>query len=249
MAATQPRIEIMTHCWAGRHDHYAKCLAYQIASLILHPPKRCHVTHMLVFSPDDPVTMQTSLDMQFLSPDDDNITWMAQGLPTEQLGRRCIGRNMAAKHSIADLVWFTDCDYLFRGDVLDRLAEMEWPEGASMVYPRRIRQNSTHAAGDRTIEKMDEPKVLDIDPADFVEKRFNRAIGGVQIVRGDFAREHGYLSNDPKWQKPLNKPTFVSCRCDRAYRKRCEQNGPIVGVDLPGVYRIRHTATTHHEQP
>ncbi len=257
MATKKPRIEIVSHCWAGKYEHYARCLAYQLSSLLLDPPKRCHVTFTLCYAVGDIPTMlvmQRFAEIKDSLPADDdrhdNICFTSWGLPIERLGRRSIGRNLAAKHSIADLIWFTDCDHLFREGVLDRLAELEWPEGVSMIYPREIMIHRDHATGDVVLNQMPASTWLrEVDPTLFVPKRYNRAIGGVQIVRGDDARADGYLANEDKWQQPLDRKTFVSCRCDQAYRHDCKQRrGPIVSVDLLGVYRIRHTQTTHHDK-
>jgi hypothetical protein len=252
----QKRIEIVSHCWAGRYGHYARCLAYQLSSLLINPPQHCHVTFTVCYEPTDVPTMrvmQQFIEVKDSFPEDDdrhsNICFASWGLPIEQLGRRAIGRNLAAKHSVADLVWFTDCDHLFCDGILDRLVAMEWPEGASMIYPREIMIHRDHATGDAVLNQMPiPPRMMDTDLSLFIPKRYNRAIGGVQIVQGDDAREFGYLADDDGWQEPLKRKTFVSCRCDQAYRNKCKQRGPIVAVDLLGVYRIRHTQTTHHDR-
>ena len=88
------------------------------------------------------------------------------------------------------------------------------------------------------------PRVVDIDPTEFVEKRYGRAIGGVQIVRGDFARKYGYLHDVAKYQQPVEHP-FGDFRDDIAYRDFVRSFGRIVGIDLPGMYRLRHGVKTH----
>lgn len=237
-------VEIVTHCWAAEHPHFADLLLYQLSSLELHRSCRCCVTVTVCFCPEDRRTM-------------DLLEWYGDGthqvrrfpMSADRLGRRCIGRNAAAKTSKADLVWFADCDHMFREGCLDRLAAMPWPElddePASMVFPRTIEIHRDHATGDRAAERIRGTlRLADVDPAEFVGKRYSRAIGGVQIVRGGFARGHGYLDGDPAWQRPAEKP-FGDFRDDVAYRRHCVKFGPIVGVDLPGVYRIRHSQTTH----
>lgn len=238
------RIEIVTHCWAGKFEHYARCFQYQVSSLVLNPPQNCNVSLCLCYDPNDVVQKTLGKVRNWLDESKPGLAVLK--LPIRQLGRRAIGRNIVAKQTPADLVWFTDCDHVFRDGVLDRLAEFEWPEGASMIYPKQIMIHRDHTTGDQAIARMNGSEPLDVDPSEFVPKRYNRAIGGVQIVRGEFAREYGYLDGS-RWQSPLHRDTFVSCRCDRAYRKFCKQHGPIVPIDLPGVYRIRHTQTTHHE--
>ncbi len=38
---------------------------------------------------------------------------------------------------------------------------------------------------------------------------------------------------------------FKDFRDDLAYRRECSEQGPIIGVDIPEVYRIRHSKTTY----
>jgi hypothetical protein len=171
--------------------------------------------------------------------------WIVQGI--QNLGRRCIGRNEAALGTRSDYVWFTDVDYMFGAGCLDGLSSLKWPSGATMVFPRQIQILKDHATGDSWLRHaVDQVGMLTISEHDFVPHRFNRAVGGVQIVRGDFARKHGYL-NVPEWQKPTKRP-FCNFKDDIAYREFCRKHGEIVAVDLPGVFRIRHTETAYKEQ-
>lgn len=235
-------IDIVTHCYAVEYPHFADLLAYQVSSLFLCPPK-CDAKLVACFCLEDKKTV-------------DVLNWASYWLPVyriplspQALGRRCIGRNRAAKETEADLVWFTDCDHTFQEGCLDRLASLDWPiaEGvpASMVFPKTIKIHQDYATGDQAAEKVGgKPHLVSVDKSRFVDKHYNRAIGGVQIVRGDFARKHGYLDGDSKWQKPADKP-FGDFKDDVAYRGFCKQHGHIVGVDLPGVYRMRHSTTSY----
>ena len=233
-------IEIVTHCYAAELPHYAAGLCYQLSSLVNHPPATCLVVPTVVWCKGDEATAKVighfagSHRLRHIRCDD-----------AARVGRRAIGRNMAALSTWADLVWFADCDQCFGPGLLDRLAGLEWPEGASMIYPREIMIHRDWVTGDAALAKLaGGPRLEDFDPAEFVPKRYGRAIGGVQIVRGDFAREHGYLRGDPAHQRPADRP-FASFADDVAYRRHCEQFGPIVAVDLPGLFRIRHSRTTH----
>ena len=170
-------------------------------------------------------------------------------MPVNKLGRRSIGRNLAAKWSKADIVWFTDVDHCFCNGIFSNLENLEWPEDTTMVYPKIIMIHKNHEIGDallRTIkERIHYPLPVPLlNVHNFIEKQYNRAIGGVQIVRGEFAYEHGYLDGEEKWQRPVKKP-FGDFRDDIAYRNFCTKYGSIMSVDLPGVYRIRHTETTY----
>ena len=115
-----------------------------------------------------------------------------------------------------------------------------------MIYPALIQIHRDHATGDAATVLVDQPKLISVNKAEFIPKHYNRAIGGVQIVQGDFARKHGYLNDSPEWQKPTETP-FGDFKDDVAYRKFTSQFGPIVGVDFPGVFRIRHSSTTYQE--
>jgi len=84
----------------------------------------------------------------------------------------------------------------------------------------------------------DPPHGIAIDPDHFMMEKYRRAIGGIQIVRGSWARENGYL-DDTRWTQPVSINTgFRSCKCDVPFRK---QVGSSEAVDIPGVYRIRHS--------
>lgn len=236
-------IEIVTHAYAETMPHFASALMHQISSLVLHKPKKCKVVLTICYTPSDSrirkiiywIYRESVIEDAFVVP---------VGFLQNEIGRRCIGRNRTALETEADIVWFADVDQVFREGIFDRLAEMEWPDGASMIYPRIIKIHKDHATGDELLNSSKEPKLVDVDPEDFIDKRYRRAIGGVQIVQGDFARKYGYLNGDEKWQRPTDRP-FGDFRDDVAYRSFCLQHGPIVGVDLPGMFRLRHTAVTY----
>jgi hypothetical protein len=239
-----PLVEVVSHCWAKELPQYAQALVYQASSLVLHKPK-VQVCLSVCYCKEDENAMKA---LKWVVPllYEARISVTLQPLERNQIGRRSIGRNAAAKNCIGDVVWFADVDQVFRDGIFDRLIEMEWPEDAAMVHPEVIKIHKDHVIGDRRMQAVNanDLEPIDVDPSEFVEKRYNRAIGGVQIVRGDFAREHGYLDGVDKWQKPTDVP-FGDFRDDIAYRKFCLGHGKIVGVDLPGMFRMRHTATTY----
>ena len=237
-------IDIVTHAWAGRYAHYAYALNYQLSSLVLHPSK--HLSSMVVCCNKDDRLVNDVL--QFFS-DKLPLNVMAMELP--ELGRRSIGRNKAALSTSADAVWFTDCDHVFHEGCLDHAANVLWPDWAPMVFANRIMIHRDWITGDAALAKAAHPCVVDINPSEFIEKKYNRAIGGVQIVQGDFAREHGYLRDNPRWQSPYTGIRgFDSCTCDKAYRRFISEQGPrnaVLPITPPGLYRLRHTQTTHHD--
>jgi hypothetical protein len=239
-------VDIVTHCWAGKYPHFAQALRYQLSALILHPPKRCRARVVVCCEAYDKLTAKVVAEfMPLLS-----IKLVILG-SAHELGRRSIGRNFAAKGSDAAIVWFTDCDYCIQAPCLDQLLDVVQPTGqlfnndTVMFYPDWIKIHKDHATGDGVLtHKLNGSKVVDLNSADFVDHRFTRAIGGIQIVRGDFARQYGYLDGDPKWQQPAKTP-FGDFHDDIAYRKFCAAHGKISAIQLDGIFRIRHSQTTY----
>ncbi len=99
-------IEIVSHCW-----NYSHLLAYNLSSLVNHPPRDVDVTITVFYSPED----QDTIDMleYFSDFEISGVEWNWQQLSTEQLLRRAIGRNKAALETKADWIWFIDCDLIF----------------------------------------------------------------------------------------------------------------------------------------
>jgi len=230
-------IEIVTHCYAKEYPHFADCLKLQILSIRRYRPL-CSVQLTVCCTKDDEITMNV------IQKEEAWIKKIVLTLP--ELGRRAIGRHKAAIDTKADIVWFADADYCFVDNILDRLNALEWAEETVMVFPKEVMIHKNHAMGDETTDEAKKNNIVEgvINRDDFEPKRYYKAIGGAQIIKGDFAREHGHLPNT-KWMKPLNTP-FANTREDVAFRSFCLKHGNIVGVDLPGVYRIRHSTTPHN---
>lgn len=234
------QIEVISHCFAKQYPHYADALVYQLSSLILDKPTTCDVRATICYDGSD---KRTSAVLGYFA---DKLDLVALAMPISNLGRRAIGRNLAALGSSGDIVWFADCDQVYRDGILDRLAGLDWPDGATMIWPRRIHIHRDHATGDEALRRVSGvSQLIDVEASEFVPKSYSRAIGGVQIVRGDFAREHGYLDGHSKYQRPIRGDSFVQCHCDRPYRQFCSKHGDIRRVDLPGMYRIRHSESAH----
>ncbi len=231
---------IVTHAYAVRFPQYAAFLRYQLASLEACPGLTVAVCHC---AEDEAVssvvrwfTRKSRLAiLQFL-------------LPVEQLGRRAIGRNQAALSSKEDFVFFTDVDHVFDPEVFAAIPNRFAQCGAVMIFPKQIMIHQDHAAGDAAAQSAVQSSEMRpaIDKSQFIPKHYGKAIGGVQIVRGEFARKYGYLADDPKWQAPRTdgKP-FGDFRDDVVYRGFCLQYGEIKGVDLPGIWRLRHSTTSY----
>ena len=234
-------IEIVTHCFAGQLGHYAQHLKFQLTSLLDNPPP-CPVRAVVCCCPADVVTMEVVRAFETpVAP----VVSMHFDLPW--LGRRSIGRNAAALNTAADLVWFCDVDHVFGPGCLASLWE-QWramdPKPA-MVWPHHIKIHRDHATGDAATARAAGEMLARIDPAEFVDKSYNRAIGGIQIVAGDFARKWGYLPTGPYQEPRRDDRPFGDFRDDIAYRNFVKLHGEVRRIELPNLFRIRHSTKTH----
>jgi hypothetical protein len=231
------RIEIVSHC-----VNYTRFAMHQVSSLWRHPlAGPHHLTYTLFYAEDDARTR--ALAEYFSTHERPNHAWNWRPLPGPQVNRRCIGRNMAAKESRANWVWFIDADYCLGPACLDDLARIAEGCSDALIYPRQIRA-TTHEDGEAMVNAVDSPRLLPFDAEKFgVVQEFSRAIGGVQIARGDVVREIGYVPRRAKrtserWLNPVEDVTF---------RKLIGTNG--TPVELADVYRIRHRPFDTFEGP
>jgi hypothetical protein len=225
-------LEIVSHCW-----RYAHLLAYQLSSLVLHPPSRLSVTMTVFHATEDASTVALLAD--FGARRAPNVTWNWRALDRGRLFRRGIGRNLAARATAADWVWFTDCDLLFHAGCLDGLAGALQGRRDALVFPREEAVSGLLDAHDPLLERGRRgPMPVDIDPGRFQRQARDRATGPLQIAHGDVARAGGYCEQLRVYQKP--SPVWTKCTEDRAFRWLLGTQG--VPVDVPGVYRIRHAS-------
>ena len=167
------------------------------------------------------------------------VTWNWRALPRQKLFRRGIGRNMAARGTLADWVWFTDCDLMFRDGCLDALGDVLQGRREALVFPREERCTSLLAESDPMLNAGGgEPQLVDIPTDKFTARVRTRATGPLQITHGDVARAAGYCESLRLYQQPSE--TWCKAYEDRAFRWLLRTQG--VPIDLPGVYRIRHVA-------
>jgi len=171
-------------------------------------------------------------------------------LSPPDLFRRATGRNLAALSTKADLVWYSDVDQTYGEGCLDELWKrwQEWEEPKpTMIFPKEIMIHKDHATGDEYVkeaEKFPMDALLDINPEDFKKKSYNRAVGGVQIVDGNYCREHGY-ARTKKWAE---RKSFGACTGDLRARLEFRRYGNHPDPDkrtqkmpmLPNFYRLRH---------
>lgn len=225
-------LEIVSHCW-----RYAHLLAYQLSSLVLHPPSRLSVTMTVFHAAEDASTVALLAD--FGARRAPNVTWNWRALDPGRLFRRGIGRNLAARATAADWVWFTDCDLLFHAGCLDGLADALQGRRDALVFPREEAVSGLLDAHDPLLERgRTGPMPVDIDAGRFQRQARDRATGPLQIAHGDIARACGYCEQLRVYQKP--SPVWTKCTEDRAFRWLLGTHG--VPVDVPGVYRIRHAS-------
>jgi hypothetical protein len=240
-------VEIIVHAFSLNYPQYAALLAYQLSSLVIHPP-RCRVIVTICCVKKD------SLIDEVISyfKENTNIILNPLYLSVRKISRRSIGRNIAALNTSADIVWFADADYFFGEGVLDNLSKFDWPDDVSIVYPHKIRISFLHSLGDETIEKMMDgfPQILNINESEYGRCTYDRAIGGVQIIKGDLARSHGYLNGRRKYFKQLEVP-FSTTGEDIPFRIVCERLGKSAPLEIPNIFRIRHTesALKNHSVP
>jgi len=218
-------IEIISHCW-----RYSKALCYQLSSLYTwSDPDMVKIT--VCYSEEDRKTAEM-------------LTWfdglIGKQLQTceltpEMLLRRSIGRNIVARDSFADIVWFCDCDYYFGQECLATLGDMIL-EDDTIYHPHEILANNTREIGDKYSNRVDGPVIARIDDKDFFPVMAKKAIGGLQIVSGDLARK-GYLGDHKRMQKPVNNRLWQRTSGDVRYRKL---HGDTA-IYLPNLYRIRQS--------
>ncbi len=228
------------HCLADPYPVFASLLTAQLSSLILWPPKTCRVIFNVVYHPFDVATLNV-LDAFWPSRDEsempDNVTLCRWPMSKPELFRRGYMRNIICKQTAADLVWLADCDYLWGNGCLDALAAMT-PDIDRLVWPHRYMIHKDHATGDAEIARITPGEVFTPDLTLFRRTSSGFAIGGMQILPRDVARL-GYLDGT-KWSKPAEGATRFSYQEDRRYR-----GGPRKAIELPGVYRFRHSVTDY----
>ena len=223
-------IEIVSHCW-----NYANILTYQLGSLVLFPPREINVIMTVFFTMGDKETREV-LEYYGLKSIP-GISWNWQELTKPYLFRRAYGRNLAAKSTRADWIFFTDCDVLFREKSLDLLGKQLRERDDLLVYPRYHMVSELLSNDDPLFEDYKTGGMLrDIDPLRFHREERNRAVGAFQIVRGDAARLGGYCDSISYYHRPVKR--WRKTYEDRTFRWLLGTQGTM--LDIPGFYRIRH---------
>lgn len=220
-------IEIVTHCFG---DRFATLLNYHLSSIVLNESKSVTITVM--YATNDKSTNRVL--SYFGAIDRPWITWNFIHMPIQSIYQRPIGRNLAAKSSKADIVWFTDADYVFGDGCLDAVPV---PQDDGIYHPqheyRTPRKMKVQMVEDLLKNKNIEPRTVDIDKSLFFLTDIRRAVGGVQIVAGDTARRIGYLPNYKEWQKPLEQ--YNRDDGSAFWRNLFSKQGTM---SIPNVFRI-----------
>lgn len=223
-------LEIVSHCW-----RYHFLLAYQLSSLVNHPPSRLSVTMTVFHSPEDRPTVEMLEFFGAIAAE--GVTWNWVPLDKQRLFRRSIGRNQAARASSADWIWFTDCDVVFHEGALDSLATILQGRRERLVFPR-VESTTPLLNDDDPMLRASagEPRVVEIDTSRFSPRPLEVAKGPMQITHGDVARAVGYCDALKIYQRPANH--WRKAWEDRAFRWLLRTQG--TPLDVPSVYRIRH---------
>jgi hypothetical protein len=231
------KVEIVSHCWK-----YAHLQAYQLSSLVLYPPQDCDVQVTVFYSLEDERTR--NLLEFFANRAPHNVTWKWWPLEKTRLFRRGIGRNLAALATQADWVWFTDCDQVFHHGCLDALNRELQGRQDLLCFPQSVSCTRLLEDGDKVLSATSEPAVVDIDPTEFEPLTHQRAIGALQVLHGDVARQIGYCNAIRFYQQPVER--WHKCYEDRALRWLLRTQGTPLNV--PGIYRIEHVSKGRYAQ-
>jgi len=230
VTSTPEHIEIVSHCW-----NYSHLFVYQLKSLIDNAPKDLKVTLTGFYCLEDADAV--ALVEEYAVKEVDNIEWNFVALSKEDLLRRGIGRNKAAKETQADWIWFTDCDLLFGENTFSSLKQELRKESCILAFPEQVARTSLL---DKEHDVLCNGKKTSVEEclkqANFSSHTFSKATGPVQIVHGDTARRYGYCDQVDCYQQP--KERWVKTYEDRAFRWLLGTHGAPLGVDDVSI--IRH---------
>ncbi len=222
-------LEVISHCWG-----YSNMLVYQLSSFVNHPPSKLSVVVTVFYAKEDKETFELLEYFKTLHPK--NIRWNFQCLPKQELFRRGIGRNRAARSTQADWVWFTDCDIIFHENCLDSLAGQLQGKQETLYFPRHECTTLMLPQNDPILREGHQPQLVEIETEQFTQHSIDRAKGEFQIVHGDVARASGYCEGLSLYQTPSNH--WRKCYEDRAFRWLIGSQG--LPIDVEGVFQIRH---------
>ncbi|RUO65116.1 glycosyltransferase [Pseudidiomarina planktonica] len=224
-------VEIVAHCW-----QYSHLFVFQLQSLVNYPPTEFKVVFTGFYCEDDRKTVE--LIEHYRQMQIANVEWNFTPLSKEQLLRRAIGRNKAAKATQADWIWFTDCDVIFGPDTFPSLFEQLSGERSILVFPKKVSRTALLCKNDSILNKdCDDGVDLSVlETCKFKMHTFEKATGAVQIVAGDVARKYGYCEGVRCYQQPQER--WVKTYEDRAFRWILGTHGKPLKIKEVSV--IRH---------
>lgn len=227
-------LDIVVHAYAEDIPDFASLLTAQLSSIIRHPPASgCAVVNVCT-APTDRLTLDVVEQFRERSRKT-TVSIVPRCYTTDMLFRRAIARNMLAKSTRADLVWFADCDYMVGPGTLDAMLAVECD---TLWHPKKVLIHKSHQEGDEFIARIAPGRPAEGDLGRFEEHRVSIAIGGLQFVSGDVARARGYLDGT-RWVKPVDPAGgFRDTQEDRVYRGSFERR---LSFDIPNLYRLRHS--------
>lgn len=226
------RVEIVNHC-----HRYWRLLAYQLSSLVLHPPEAVEMTYTLhcATREQDPSVHEV---VEFFRPELQKMLELRVETSEPGLLRnRAYGRTQSALTSTADWVWFADTDYAFVDRVWEDLAQAAdkaEASGVKFLFPHVIRETDW-PTGQRLIDEMSVLAVRPVPSTYIPEVRKSVAIGGLQIAHGPTVRRIGYCP-EMAAKGPSDEWNF---RSDMRFRRHPDLQ-PQRTVHLRNVIRIRH---------
>lgn len=225
------QLEIVSHCW-----QYAPFLYYQLSSIVAYPPKKVDLKVSIFYSREDKETVRLLEHFRGLKVK--NVVWNFRELAKESLFRRSIGRNIAALQSVADWIWFTDCDSLFLEGCLDSLPGLLDGEAYPLVFPlEEQRTNPLQEKALTFLDKLpDKLDLADLENLSFIATPISRASGPLQITRGEVARKLGYCKDVSVYQ--TSAITWQKCKEDRIFRWLLGTPGR--GIAIERASRIQH---------
>lgn len=234
-------LEIVSHCWG-----YANMLTYQLSSFVNYPPSKLNLTVTVFYAPEDEKTVAALAFFEKIEVE--NVTWNFHALSKPKLFRRAIGRNMAAKSTQADWIWFTDCDIIFHENCLDSFADSFQKETGLLFFPKEEKITQMLEDDDSMLKPDTCSQVIDIPVDKFTtyqrDKTRDKARGPFQIVHGDVVRAIGYCdrlfmfqTESTRWRKTYE---------DTAFRWLLGTNG--APKDIDGVFHIHHVTKGRYAQ-
>jgi len=221
-------LQIVSHCW-----QYGHMLNFQLSSIINYPPTNLKLTYTLYYSGEDVKLKQLIARIDSVTVP--NVTWNWVEITTQQLFRRAIGRNQSALNTLADWIWFSDCDLIFHAGCLDSVATAVNGYQQRMVFPQQEFVTDLLDASHPMLNQNSETTV-DIDTSLFRKNAIQKAKGAFQIVHGDVARTCGYCRDMKMYQTPMQH--WSKTYEDSIFRKLIASEGKP--VEIKGLYRIRH---------